>query len=162
MNNVDPQAKRLLDQVELFLAKTQSLKQQFPLTLSEQELSIASGVVLLSIAYLDLDFSQEEQQALTQSFMKRCGLSPELAQERLESAEVARIQVGNLDGLLEEMRKHLSIAERQQLYTACWEVLLADHKIKHFKLRKRLLRSLPDKHRELNKQKVEVLLFEQF
>jgi len=94
--------------------------------LSTEHAHLLSSVILLHIAFVDLSYTEEEEDALIAALVQQANISEGVARRVIEVADVVRIKSGRLSSFLEILQEQLSLEQRMGLYGSCWTLIRAD------------------------------------
>jgi len=124
-----------------------------------ERVRLATCVVLLEVAAIDQEFSDEERSRIVAALRKRYGLSTEEASALMENSTESRAASSDLWKFTNQINEHCSHPEKIEIVEEAWRVVVADGGIhgheSHFMRTLQKLLNLT--HPELIEAKVKVL-----
>ena len=125
----------------------------------EERVRIATCVVLLEVARVDEDFSEDERRRILDILRKRYALSDDDALELMQASTESRGASVDLWSFTNQLNQHCSTEEKIQVVEEVWRVVVADGGIhgheSHFMRQLGKLLNLPP--RDIIDAKVKVL-----
>lgn len=92
----------------------------------EERVRVATCVLLLEVAHVDHEFTNEERAHLLETIRARFELGAEEARELVETAEAAREGSVDLWQFTHSLNEHCSIREKIQIIEEIWRMICAD------------------------------------
>lgn len=91
-----------------------------------ERVRLATCVILLEVANVDLEFSEVERDHLVETIRARFDLSSSDAHELMATAQAARDKSVDLWQFTHSLNEHCSIAEKIDVIEEVWRVICAD------------------------------------
>lgn len=98
----------------------------------DQDLWVATVVLLLELAYGDAEYSPEERRTIQRSVEREFGIRRSDALLLMDSAERSRPGTRDMSWIGDQIRERYSIEQRQRVIALLWKVAEADHIIEDF------------------------------
>lgn len=126
---------------------------------SEERLRIATCVLLLEVARVDEEFSDEERQHIIETLSRRFSLSESEAQELVDAASASRKESVDLWSFTRQINEACSVEEKEHVIEEVWRVIYADGTLDAHEdwLAHKLAKLLNLTHPQLIRAKVKVL-----
>ena len=102
---------------------------------SNEELQIATAVLLLEMAGADDDFAPEEIQACFRTMEKQFGIEDTNTLEIMEKAQTLRDERGKIDTFVKAINDNFSDKQKQLILAMIWKVIIADELIEKYEQR---------------------------
>ena len=102
---------------------------------TEEDLLIATGVLLLQMAGSDADFAPEEVRTIFQVMKSQFNVAEGELKNLLEQANSLREERGKIDEFINIINANFNLKQRQKVLAMLWKVILADGKIDKFEAR---------------------------
>jgi len=98
---------------------------------TEDDLIVATGILLLEAAGSDQDYAPEETKIIFSVLGSQFKLSEARTLELLEISDSLRADQEKIDAFVEALNAHFTPEQRQQILTMIWRVILADGRVDH-------------------------------
>ncbi len=102
---------------------------------TNEDLQIATGILLLQMAGADEDYAPEEVAIVYQTIGRAFKLDDETAGRILEIADAARGNSEKVTEYFKSLSQHFTTSQRQQIFAMAWKVIVADGQIAKFEQR---------------------------
>lgn len=102
---------------------------------TEEDLQIATGVLLLQMAGSDADFAPEEVRTIFKVMKEQFKIEEGELKPLLEQANLLREEKGRIDEFVNLVNANFNLKQRQKVLAMVWKVVLADGKIDKFETR---------------------------
>lgn len=102
---------------------------------TDEDILIATGVLLLQMAGSDADFAPEEVRTIFQVMKLQFNIEEGEVKSLLEQANSLREEKGKIDEFINIINANFNIKQRQRVLAMLWKVILADSKIDKFETR---------------------------
>ncbi|MCB0352235.1 MAG: TerB family tellurite resistance protein [Bdellovibrionales bacterium] len=99
------------------------------------ELLMASAVLMIEMAGADKDIAHAEAQAVCDALASRFGIDEDEIPELVQAAIAARQEKGRIDEFVKAINENFNDAQRQQILSMVWRIVLADGKVDKFEER---------------------------
>ncbi len=124
---------------------------------TEDDLLIATGVLLLEMAGSDDDFAPEELQTIYRVMQEEFKIEKGEVYELLSEADNLRNEKGKIDEFVNTINANFKPAQRQKVLSMIWQVVYADGEVERFETRfatqlKFRLKLTDEEEREAKKQ----------
>lgn len=149
----------MIDKLKDFFNKNMSAEGSEPGAGNERRLQVAASALLVEMAKVDDEFSEEENERIISLLKKEFSLTDEVAQELVAMAELELKASVDLWQFTSLINTTYSPDEKIKLIELVWRVIYADGKLdKHEDyLVKKMARLLNLRHREMIDAKLRVL-----
>lgn len=102
---------------------------------TEEDMLIATGVLLLQMAGSDSDFAPEEVRTIFQVMKAQFNIEEGELKPILEQANTLREEKGKIDEFVTTINANFNLKQRQRVLAMLWKVILADGKVDKFETR---------------------------
>lgn len=102
---------------------------------TQQELLIATAVILFEMAASDSDIDHAEAEALCSSMGEQFQVPEDEVPGLVQLAIKAKEQAGKIDSFVKLLNEHFNDGQKQRVLAMIWKVVLADGKIDKFEER---------------------------
>lgn len=102
---------------------------------TQQDVTVATGVLLLEIAGVDGDYAPEEVREVFKVIQREFGIGDQEAMGLLEIADAARGKAGKIDEFVIKINSHFSPEQRVKILAMAYRVIQADQKLDKKELR---------------------------
>ena len=149
----------MIDKLKNFFNKNMSAEGSEPGAANDRRLQVAASALLVEMAKVDDEFSEEENERIISLLKKEFSLTDEVAQELVEMAELELKASVDLWQFTSLINTTYSPDEKIKLIELVWRVIYADGKLdKHEDyLVKKIAHLLNLRHREMIDAKLRVL-----
>lgn len=104
-------------------------------TASDQDVRIATGVLLLEISGSDQDYAPEEVQAIFRTMKTQFKMEEDEVMDLLEIADAAREEKGKIDEFVKSINDNFTSEQKQLVLAMVWKVVIADGQVDKFEKR---------------------------
>ena len=102
---------------------------------TDEDMQIATGLLLLEMAGKDEDFAPEEVQAIFRAMESEFDLKDTEVMALLEDAEQIRKEKGKIDEIVTSINNNFDTKQKQIVLSMIWRVVMADGNIDKFESR---------------------------